>query len=237
MKFKLKIFLIALTSFFSLTSIAQTTDEIVTKHIIAVGGKENWDKVKSMKMEAMLKAQGAEVKISTVQIDKKAQRQNISVMGMTGYSIVTNTEGWNFMPFQGQTKPEPMTADDVKNSQDDLYIQDDFITYTELGKKLEFIGKDDFDGIECLKLKMTDKNNQETSYFIDPTNYFVIKQISKMKSNGQEFENVTTFGNYKKLPEGIVFPMSITSNFGEMSIEKLEINPTIDESEFKVPAK
>ena len=127
-----KIIITALFSIFALTSFSQTLDEIVKKHIDAIGGLENWKKLKSIKMECLIKANGAEVKMVMSQIDKKAMRQDISVMGMNGYQIVTNTEGWSFMPFQGQTKPEAMTADDIKNSQDDLNILDEFITYKEL---------------------------------------------------------------------------------------------------------
>lgn len=115
-------------------SSAQKADEIISKHIEAIGGKDNWSKVKSFKADGVMKANGTEIKITFLQIDKKAMRQNINVMGMDGYSIITNTEGWSYMPFQGQTKPEPLTADDLKNSQDELYIQDDFLTYKELGK-------------------------------------------------------------------------------------------------------
>jgi hypothetical protein len=213
---------------------AQTAEEIVAKHIEAIGGKENWAKVKSLRMESNMKANGADIKFNIVQVDKKAVRQDITVMGMTGYSIITTTEGWNYLPFQGHTKPEAMTADDVKNSQDDLYLQDEFITYTELGKKLEYFGKDDVDGTECFKLKMTDKNAQETTYYIDPSNYYVIKQTQKIKSDGKEVESSTAFGDYKKLPEGIIFPMSIIAGWGESSITKIEVNPVIDESIFKV---
>ena len=127
-----------------------------------------------------------------------------------------------------------MTADDIKNSQDELYLQDEFLTYKELGKKLEYFGKDDVDGTECYKLKMTDKNAQETTFYIDPSTYYVIKQTQKVKADGKEMENSTTFGDYKKLPEGIVYPMNILGGWGESSITKMEINPTIDESIFKV---
>jgi hypothetical protein len=154
-------------------------------------------------------------------------------MGMNGYSILTSTEGWSFMPFQGQTKPEPMTADDVKTGQDELELQDDFITYKDLGKKIEYIGKDDVDGTECFKIKMTNKDGQETSYFIDPANYYVIKQITKIKADGKEMEETTSFSNYKSVPEGIVYAMSVSGGFGDMEITKLEINPKIDESLFK----
>ncbi len=230
-----KLLVTAFVCVMSLGAMAQNLEEIVKKHIEAIGGEANWRKVKSMRSESTMKAQGAEIKFTMTQIDKKAMRQDIAVMGMNGYSFMTNTEGWSFMPFQGQTKPETMTADDIKNGQEELYILDEFITYKELGKKLELLGKDDVDGTECFKLKMTDKNKQETTFYIDPSNYYVIKQTSKITADGKEMENSTSFGNYKKLDEGIVLAMNISGGFGEMEITKVEVNPKIDEAIFKLP--
>ena len=217
------------------SSSAETIDEIVNKHIEAIGGKDNWAKVKSLRTESTMKAQGAEIKFVITQINKKAMRMDITLSGMNGYSILTNTEGWTFMPFQGQAKPEPMTADDIKTGQDDLEVLDEFITYKVLGKKLEDLGKDDVDGTECLKLKMTDKDGKETTFYIDPANYLVIKQVEKIKANGKEEESTTMFGDYKKAEFGILYPMSITKDGQEMDITKIEINPTIDEAIFKLP--
>ena len=155
-KLKSILVLVAL-SLVTSTTFSQTADEIVKKHIEAIGGKDNWAKVKSMKMEMKMKANGADILVTIFQIDKKAMRQNIALMGMEGYSILTNTEGWSYMPFQGQTKPEPMTADDVKKSQDGLNLQSDFLTYKELNKKLEYIGKDDVDGTECFKPRLRNR--------------------------------------------------------------------------------
>ena len=211
-----------------------TLDEIINKHIEAIGGRANWEKIKTLRMESNMKAQGAEIKMVVVQMDKKAMRQDITLMGMTGYSIITTTEGWEFMPFQGQTKPEAMTADDLKNSQEDLYLQDEFLIYKELGKKLEYFGKDDVDGTECYKIKMTDKDAKETTFYIDPSSWLVLKQTKKVQANGKEMEVSTTYGDYKKLPEGIVYPMSIVGGWGESSITKIEINPSVDESIFKI---
>lgn len=216
--------------------LAQNTDEIVKKHIEAIGGKDNWAKVKSMKMESSMKANGAEIKVTIYQVDKKAMRQNIALMGMEGYNIITNTEGWTYMPFQGQTKPEPMTADDVKKSQDQLNLQDEFITYKDQGKKLEYVGKDDVDGTECFKLKMTDKEGIETTFYIDPSNYYTIKQTVKMKVNGKEVEGSTMFGDYKKLEEGIVYPYSVSGGWGETQVTSLVINPKLEDSLFKPSA-
>lgn len=228
-----KLVALSLLTVVTFNSNAQTAEEIVKKHVEAIGGISNWDKVKSHRIEGKVKAQGMEIAVTRTQIDKKAMRMDIAVMGMAGYQIITTTEGWAYMPFQGQTKSEPMTADDVKSSQDELSVKDDFITYKEQDKKIEYIGKEDYDGTECLKLKMTDKDGVETTYLLDPENYYVLKQSTKIKSNGQEVEAVTTFSDYKKLPEGIVCAMVIGGDFGNMEVLKYEINPTIDEAIFK----
>jgi hypothetical protein len=226
--------LAVLLFFITLSSIAQTVDEIVVKHIEAIGGRDNWLKVKSMRMETLMKMQGAEIRSTEVIINRKAMRSDISVMGMAGFTVLTNTEGWAFGPWNGQTKPEAMTADDVKNGQDGLELLDKFITYQELGKKLEYFDKDDIDGIECFKLKMTDKDGIETTFYLDPDNYQIIKAVFKLVSNGQEMEYSTYFSNFTLLAEGIVVPMMTSSEGGTREVTKIEINPVIDESIFKI---
>ena len=221
-------------AFFCVISIkAQSLEEIVSKHIEAIGGAQNWAKLKTVRTESSLKMEGAEIKFITTMVDKTAMRQDIMVMGMTGYSVLKTDEGWNYMPWQGQTKPEAITADDVKNGQDDLYLQDDFMNYKELGKTIEYFGMDDIDGTECHKIKMTGKEGKESTYFIDPDNYLVIKQTDKTTSNGQVRENSTFFSDYKKLDEGLVYPMSTSSGWGEITITKMDINPKVDENIFK----
>jgi hypothetical protein len=93
---------------------AQTAAEIVNKHIEAIGGLDAWKKVNSMVMTGTIKIQSAEIGLTQTVLNGKGSRQDISAMGMNGYMIVTPTAGWNFMPFQGQKTPEPITADDLK---------------------------------------------------------------------------------------------------------------------------
>lgn len=234
MKTSFNYLLLALIISLSSFTKAQSLDEIVAKHLEAIGGKDNWAKLKTLRTECTMKSQGTDINFTIVQVDKKCMRQDIAVAGMVGYNIINNKEGWNYAPWQGHTKAEAMTEDDVKNSQDELWLQDEFITYKELGKTMEYIGKDDVDGTECFKIKMASKDGKETTYYIDPSTYFVIKQTEKMTSNGQVQESSTFFSDYKKLDEGIVYPMGISGEWGEMTITKLEINLKVDESIFTV---
>jgi hypothetical protein len=217
----------------SVFTFAQTAEEIVAKHIEAVGGAAAWKKVNSLYYEGKMTVQGAEINLTLTSLNGKGVRQNISVMGMTGYQIITPTAGWNFMPFQGQTTPEAMTADELKQAADDLDVQGKLVDYKSKGHTVEYLGKDDVEGTECFKLKITTKAGNVETVFIDPKSYYIVRSIVKKTANGQESDVPTDLSNYKKLPEGIVVPFSITVPFGEMVISKAEVNKQVDESTFK----
>ncbi len=231
-KFFLSILTIATVGF----TYAQTADEIVNKHIEAIGGTDAWKKVNSMVTTGTLTVQGAEIAISLTVLNGKGSRQDITAMGMNGYQIVTPTQGWKFMPFQGQKEVEPITADDLKEAQDELDVQGSLVDYKTKGHTVELLGTDDVDGVDAFKLKETLKSGKTQTIFIDPKTYYIIRVISKQKANGNEVDVTTNVSNYQKLPEGIMVPLSIGLPSGEMVISKVEINKPIDENIFK-PSK
>lgn len=239
----LKLAFIAFSSIVFISSAkAQSADEIVNKYITAIGGADNWKKVNSMTSEGNLKVQGADVAVTMTVLNGKGMRQNISLMGMTGYSIVTPDSGWNFMPFQGQQKPEPVTAETLKESADQYDAQGSLLDYKTKGHSIEYLGKEDVEGTEAHKMKLTHKSGKTETMFFDPASYLMIRTVTKQKANGQETEVTTSLSNYKKLPEGILVPMSINIPVGppgqnaDLTITKVEINKPVDEAIFK-PSK
>ncbi len=233
--------LFVVTAFSIATVKAQTADEIVNKHIEAIGGMENWKKVNSVVLTGTMSVQGMSLDVITTVLHNKGSRQDINAMGMNNYQILTPTAGWSFFPIQGQQAPEAMTADDVKEGQTDLDAQGSLIDYKAKGHTVELIGKEDVDGTECFKLKLALKTGKTETYFIDPKTYYIVKSVSIKKANGQEAEVSTGLSNYQKLPEGIVIPMSVSVPFGpgvnfDYIISKVEVNKAIDEAIFK-PAK
>jgi hypothetical protein len=212
---------------------AQTADEIIAKHIQAVGGADNWKKVNSLSMEGTLIVQGTTVNMTQTVLHQKGNRQDILVMGMKGFMIMTPTAGWKFEPYNGQAAPEPMTPEDVAENQSELDVQGVLIDYAAKGHTVEYIGKDDVEGTDCFKMKVNLKGGKSDTYFFDAKSYLLIRTISKQKSNGQEMEITTNFSNYEKQPEGILVAKSIGLPFGELNITKVTINPAVDENIFK----
>jgi hypothetical protein len=116
---------------------AQTVDEVIAKHVDAVGGADNWRKVTSVKSEGSLEVQGAKVNLTTSVIAGKGARQDVNVMGMVGYYLVTPTAGWKLEPWNGVTSPEAMTADELKERAAELDPQGEFIDMAQKGHKAE----------------------------------------------------------------------------------------------------
>ncbi|MES2882784.1 MAG: hypothetical protein V4676_11590 [Bacteroidota bacterium] len=230
----LRLALLALSTVAATFAQAQTADEIVAKHIEAIGGADNWKKVNSVVQEGVMTVQGSiQVNIVMTTLNDKGARMDISAMGMNGYQIMTPTAGWGYMPFSGQTKAEPVTEEMVKEGADQLDAQGALIDYKKKGHSVALLGKEDIDGVETHKLQFTHKSGKTETYFVDPKSFYIVRVISKQKANGQEMDATINLANYKKLPEGIIVPMSISRPEGELVINKVEINKAVDESIFK----
>ena len=218
----------------SLSASAQDLNEIVKKHIEAIGGVENWKKVNSMTSDITSKMQGVEIKVQINQLQKKGMRVDFNVAGKTGYTIITEKEGWNMNPFMGHTKPEPVTAEQLKSAIEDLDIMDEFMVYKDYGRKIDNLGSDEVEGTDCYKIAIANAKGKTNTYFIDKSNNHIIKKTSKEVVDGKESEMSVTYSNYKKLDgAGIVIPMAQSGDMGEMEYNKVEVNKINDMSLFQ----
>ena len=214
---------------------AQTADEIIQKHIDAIGGIENWNKVKSMKKVGTMSMQGVDLNMTVTTVNDKGMRTDISVMGMNGYVIVTPKEGWMFLPFQpGMDKVTPMPADQIKTAQAQLSVKyGQLLDKSEISKS-EFIGKDTINNIACYKVKITDKQGNEETDFFDAATYYLVSSAHKVKIQEEEQEISANFSNFQKQPEGIVIPMTMTSPMGQgdITFKSIEINKPVNDKIF-----
>jgi len=213
---------------------AQTADDIIKKHIEAIGGPANWDKIKSIKLTGDLSVQGMNIGMTTTVVNNTAMRADISAAGMNGYTIITKTEGWRFMPMQGDTKAVPLPADAVKMSQEKLDVKFGQLVDKSDITKAELAGTDSVNKMKCYKVIITDKDNNVTTAYFDVNTYYIARVAAKIKDeSGQEQDAIYDMSDYRKQPEGIVYPMQLHTDQADITYKTIEINKPIDDKIFK----
>jgi hypothetical protein len=229
-----KFLLVAIATIFQFVSNAQTVDEVIASHVTATGGAENWKKVQSMKITGHVEVQGIEISFSQQAVHGKGFRVDAEFQGMQIIEICTPTKSWSQNPFGGKTSLEPNSEEEHKQRVDQLDIQNEFVDWKEKGSSVELLGKDEEDGNEYFKVRLTTKTGNTTVYFIDIKTYLVYKTKRTSKMQGQEMEMETKMYDYKPLPIGIKVPHK-TDQMGQVLVfEKVEVNTAIADSLFEV---
>jgi len=222
---------------------AQNAEEIVAKHIAAIGGN-NWAGVEAVKSEAKISADGApgmDIVMNMLSVRDKSLRMDVSVMGMTQTTVINGDAGWSTNPFANQMDPEPLTSDQVTSMKDMTDVDGTLIGYKAKGYTIEYVGTEDVDGTEAIKIKV-DKGGKRLEYsFFDPATYYEIKNIRVEEIDGKESESATTYSNFKN-QGGLVFPFTIQQNDPNMggstvTVTAVTVNPLVDAKVFAMPTK
>jgi hypothetical protein len=212
-------------------AMAQNADDIIQKHIDAVGGTDNWNKIKTVKMKGIMSMGGMEINITQTVANDKGMKMEIDANGMKGYNIITPSEGWIFMP--GMEKVTKIPDDQLKSSQDKINIKTgQLVDKSKIGKA-EYIGTDSVNSMNCYKLKITDKDGNVQTAFFDAVTYYLVRSEMKVKVQDDEKEMAVNYSNFKKQPEGIVFPMTIGTEQGDVNFKSVELNKPVDDNFFK----
>lgn len=224
---------------------AQSIDDIVAKINEAGGGEKAQRAVKSMEIQAEVTQTGNAMKIPIKIIQQRPAffYQEISLMGMTAKEGYDGKAGWGITPWAGQTDPAPKNEEELKDSEENADIDGEFIDSKAKGYKIELMGKEDLEGEQAYKLKVTNKHGDVKYRFFSADTYLPIKTVSKRKNKeGGETELETYFSDFKKLPNGLI--MSHTTDikskgqtFQTMIVKSITFDKTYDASLFAQPAK
>jgi outer membrane lipoprotein-sorting protein len=219
-----------------------TVDELVAKHIAAVGGADKLKAIKSAKMTASTNMNGMELS-TTVYIKRPGlMRSETSVNGMSIVQAFDGKQSWSINPMTGSSDPTYASEQESKQARDRAIAQLDgfLVDYKEKGSKVELQGKEDVEGSPAYKLKITMKEGDTIYVYLDTETYLDTKTIMTVKQMGQEMEVTSLPSNYK--PEaGVMMPHSIEQRVGPMSmkmvLQKVEVNVPVEDSMFQMPAK
>ncbi len=221
--------------------LAQTVDEIIAKNVQARGGMDKIKSVKTIRSSGtMTMGPGMEAPGSLIQKRPDMARLEFTVQGLTAVQAYDGKDAWQIMPFTGKKDPETMSADDKKDLEENADIDGPLVDYKSKGNAVELLGKDKLEGTDAYKLKVTLKNGDVITMYLDADSFLEIKEEMKRTMRGTEREVESVMGDYKEV-NGLMFPFAIENGVKgsqekeKLTLSKIELNVPIDDAIFKMP--
>ena len=194
---------------------AGEAQDLIAKNVAARGGNAALSAIKSISFEGRTifpgnfeltyKETRAEVGAGT------ASRVDLSVQGLDLVQAYDgHGGGWRINPFQGRKDPEKMSADEARAIADASLIDGPLLASLSDGSRVDYLGREDFDGTSAYKLKVTQKDGDEFTYWLDPDTFLEIKVEEARRIRGARQVSEVELGDYEKIG-GVYFPMSIES--------------------------
>ncbi len=214
---------------------AQTVDDIINKHIDAIGGKDLLSKAKSLYMEGVSQVMGNDNPSNTTILNGVGFRSESEFNGSKFIQVYTDKGGWIINPMAGGS-PEAMPDEQYKSGKNQIYIGGELYNYADRGNTVELTGKEN----GAYLLKVTSPSKTESTYYVDSSTYYVNKVIKKGMMQGQEVEITITYSDYKKTDFGLVMPFTSEIDFGgnfqiKAIQNKIEFNKDVNPNIFDMP--
>ncbi|MFZ1137035.1 MAG: hypothetical protein WAN69_18950 [Candidatus Korobacteraceae bacterium] len=227
----------------SALAFSQTADELVNKNIEAKGGLDKIKAVKTLRITGRAEQSDNPPVGVIIEHERPDEiRQDIIVAGMTMVQAYDGKEGWMIQPFGGKKDPQLMGEDDLRDLTVDADIDGPLVDYKAKGNTVEYLGHSMVDGDDALRLKVTLKNGDVLYYDLDPDSYLEIRREAQEYIRGSVKESVTEYGSYKAV-DGVMYPFSMAiwpkndpTQTATVTIDKVEVNVPLQESQFAVPA-
>ncbi|WP_299056783.1 pitrilysin family protein [uncultured Polaribacter sp.] len=201
-----------------------TTADVVNKYIMAIGGEDKVNSVKTIMMVSKATVQGTPLMMIMKASDKNKSSQAISVMGNVMQKTVFNGKtGYS----EARGNKMPMTEEQLSEATKGNALFND-LAYTS-GKLIRI---EPIENENAIVLKYND-----TEVFYNLKSGLKIKEVKTVKTpDGKEVKIPTTFSDYKAV-NGILFPHAIGVKSGPMNLDfkisEIKINEGVSDADFE----
>jgi outer membrane lipoprotein-sorting protein len=238
---KIRPFCIALLFLLPAVASAQTADHILAKVIAARGGFSKLRAVHSQRISGTISFGDVSGPFLVELKRPLKMHMQLTVQNQTMVRVYDGQSGWANNPFTGKVNPEAMSEEEVKNISEESDFDGPLLDYKSKGNQVELVGKDKVKDKDVWRIKLTNKNGDVRFYLFDADSFLLLKWEGKRKYEGQELPVESYFSDYREVG-GLKFAFGIDSGSSatdlnqKIRIDKIELNPNLDEAEFAKPS-
>ena len=225
----------------------QTADEIVEKHLAAIGGREALGKLTSRKAIGTMTVQTPNGPISgPVELYSKAPNKtrlyvvlDLSAIGMSDKLTLDQkfdgTTGWSLNTLQGDKQITGNQLDNMKSGS----FPNPLLNYKATGTTVELLPNETVAGKSLIVLKVTPKVGSVAKLYLDPATHLVVRSWAMVNSPemGGDIEQISEALDYRTV-DGLKIPFKTVQTAGPQTVtivfDKVEHNVAIDDAIFTV---
>jgi outer membrane lipoprotein-sorting protein len=223
---------------------AQTADEVVERHIAAVGGRAALAKITSRTSTGTITLSSAAAVLSgPVEFYYKAPNKSRAVMrldlaavGAAGEMIVEQIfdgkTGYALNSVQGDNEIGGRQIENMRNNA----FPSPLLIYKEIGLKLEVLPREKINGRDAIVLQSTPKTGPTARIFVDAETYLIARTVITIDSQlGGDLVQTSEPSDYRTV-DGVKVPFLIVNSNDlqtlTIKLTKIEHNVTIDDAMF-----
>jgi outer membrane lipoprotein-sorting protein len=220
---------------------AGSLDDVLSKLYEARGGLDNIESVDSARATGMFEMPGMMEAEITMEW-KKPNKLRIEFKSPQGDGVQAydGNTAWAVMP--GAPGPQEMTGDQAASSRRQAdFLAGPLVAWKDKGHSVEYVGKEDREGVAVHKLALTFNDGTEMTIFVDAETYLPVHQSGFQKVQGMETDVETYISEYRQVG-GLMMAHNIKSELIDVGmtqivkLENVELNVEIADDRFMMPA-
>ena len=219
----------------------ETLDSLIARHVAARGGMERLEAIQTLRMSGRATAGPGKVALVTREVSTPGRvRTEFASQGVTAVYACDGAKCWYVDPLEGVFDAELMSESDTSLAIEQADILGPLVDWEAKGHSVELLGKEEIDGLETFKLKVTLAGGGVQTLNLDTESALLVRRVKMWNLGGRAVEMETTFSDFRSVG-GVVFPHFIKSGEKgrfedlEVIVEEAELNPPVDDSRFEMP--
>lgn len=171
----------------------------------------------------------------------RKSRLEIDFSGQTAVQVYDGTQGWKFRPYLNRHEVEPFTPAELEAAGAQSDLDGALVDYAAKGTKVELEGVEQVEGRDAYKLKLTLNNKHVVHQWIDAQSFLDVKvEGTPRKLDGKPHAVEIFLRDYRtvnglQIPHVIETVVQGVRQTEKVQIEKVVVNPRLDESRFAKP--
>jgi hypothetical protein len=212
-------------------TLAQSVDDVVARAIVARGGVKRIKSLYSQRLTGRISLTGGSAGPFEVEMKRGSMmREAVSLGGKSMLRTTDGTIGWVVGSLRDLAEPQQVSAEELHNLANSADFEGPLVDYKQKGNHIELAGKEKIGKRVAYKLVISMKNGENRIDFIDSKSYLEVKWQGMV--GGNMFESF--FRDYRPV-KGLMYAFEIDSGQQKIILEKVEVNPTLDDARFGKP--